>query len=626
MGKSNNFNKNLFFIDISIKLFLFSFLARFFNWHIYVFDNFGGSPTQIKILQKMHKLKWITRVTEQFYAINNSHSVAIKLADKIVNNISNDNSIQLVRKLYNSEETDLVFKKSIARHLSLLSSINQYILSKNHIINPTIFVNVKYGKILKENLNILDESITVKNCSYLEYFKLKFKLFITIMAYQLHLVAQLFYKINKDKKIYKYGISVPFSWAKKFKGPREFTFIVDNSLIKKSETIFLIEYPENKIFYQHYSKAGYNLIDANNIKTIKKLFDKSDIKFANDFLIIIKLLFVKKSYFFIYEALTYLLYSRMSYSITYAKVLYKNYIYFNKESALQIAANIFLKEKKIKTHAYTQFIGGQYQICGENSIHDNRNALWSFLNPDYYYLNNKAMHDSMLLHYHHGVQHKVIGNVFSEKIMEIRKDCQYILSIKSRHNISKERKVITIFDTSYVDVKMAISNFEEACNFLLDSIRLAKSMPECIFLFKPSKDNSYFLSGFWAFEDGIEVIKLRQRFNKLSNGFMLSDNIDVIELISASDVVFTNCFSSPTADALLAGVPAFWYQSRTDVSFSVYNKVPNLVIVGFKNLNVLVNKIIEDDYSLDILNDPDFINLVGSNTKALTSLRLKINK
>ena len=127
-------------------------------------------------------------------------------------------------------------------------------------------------------------------------------------------------------------------------------------------------------------------------------------------------------------------------------------------------------------------------------------------------------------------------------------------------------------------------------------------------------------------EKGCNVIQLRRDFNDLSNAFMLSDSDDVIDVISVSNVVFTNSFSSPTTDALLAKVPAFWYQAKTDVSFSVYNKVPGLVVNGYEDLRNQVNKMLQNSYTLNILYNPDFISIVGDvNKNGLTSLRLELS-
>jgi hypothetical protein len=625
MAKNRSSAKNLFFVGISFKLFWFLLLARFFNWHINVFDN-SSRPFQFQMLEKMHQRQWITRIMEQHYAFYNSHSVAIELADKMVNEISDSAVIQLASELYKNKETDLVFKKTIAKHLSLLTSFNQYIINNQKIIDPTLFISKKYRKILQGNPKLLDESITVKYGLYWVGVKLKVTWLAVVLGYFLHLLVQPFCKKSTDEKTFKYAISIPFSWATKFKGAREFTFLVDDNIIKKKETVFLVEYPESKKFYQRFSSAGYNLREANRIKQVKNLFSKSNLDVRYDSSKIADLMMAHKEDFFIYEALIFLLISRISWSVITTKTLFKNYIYFNKEDVTQIAANIFLKEKYIVAHAYSQFIGGPYQLCGSNSVWDNRNVHWSFLNPDYFYLNNQEMVNSMKLHYQDTVQHINIGNIFSEKIIEIKGSLEYIKDIKLQQNIPEKQKVVSIFDTSYVGISKIYSNYDEAQYFLKDAIRLAESMPNRTFLFKPSKDSSFFLLSYWADEKGVNLLQLRHKFNQLSNAFMLSDSDDVIDVISLSDVVFTNSFSSPTNDALLARVPAFWYQAKTDVSFSAYNKVPGLVVNGYEDLKAQVNEMLQDDYSMDILDNSDFISLNGdSRLMALTSLRLELS-
>ena len=622
MAKDRNSIRNLFFVGISLKLFWFLLLARFFNWRIYVLDN-NSRPFQFKMLQKMHKRQWITRIMEQHQAFYNSHSVAIELADRIVNQISDSAVIQVACELYKSKETDLVFKKTIVTHLTLLTSLNQYIINNQKIINPTLFISERYRKILQENPEVLDASITVKYGLYWIGVKLKATWLAVVLGYILHLLVQPFCKKSTDEKTFKYAISIPFSWATKFKGAREFTFLVDGNIIKKNETVFLTEYPESKKFYQHYSSAGYNLRGATSIKKVKNFFTASNLDVRHDFSKIVALLMTHKVDFFIYEALIFLLVSRISWSVITTKTRFKNYIYFNKEGVASIAANIFLKEKYIVVHAYSQFVGGPYQVSSNNSDYDNRHVVYSFLNPNYYYLNNQAMVDSMKLHYQDTVQHKNIGNIFSEKIIEIKGNSDYIKDIKLKYNIREKQKVVSIFDTTYVGISKHYSTYDEAQYFLKDAFRLAESMPNCTFLFKPSKDSSFFLVSYWADEKGVDILQLRHKFDQLSNAFMLSDSDDVIDVISVSDVVFTNSFSSPTADALLAGVPAFWYQAKTDVSFSVFNKVPGLVVNGYEDLKAQVNEMLQDDYSIDILDNSDFINLIGDiDEKALISLRL----
>jgi hypothetical protein len=528
--------KTFFFVGVSLKLFWFLLLAKLFNWCIYVFDNNAGSRTSFMLLKKLHKLKWVTRVTEHHYAFYHSHSDAIKLANSIIDRGVYSAVIQLTQELCKSAEVNLVFKKALVQHLSLLTSINQYIVGNKQECKATLFVSKKYFKILQEYPRILDLSIVVRYDFFWEKIKLWMGWMVVVLSYFLHLFIQLFYKKHTSKKVFKFAISIPFPWAAKFKGAREFTFLVDDEIIKKDETIFLVEYPENKEFYQHYSDTRYFLKEALGAQKVSNLFRVSTLQFGRDFFKVVRLLFAYKKDFFIYEALICLLFHRISWSIIVAKTPFENYIYFNKEGKSQISTNIFLKQQQITTRAYSQFVGGPYQVFGKSAF-DKRNAHWSFLNPDYYYLNNQAMADSMLLHSQDTVQHKVIGNIFSEKIIEIKKDTVYIENIKKQHCIGDSQQVISIFDTSYVESRKLYSTYNEAQYFLKDVIRLAKSLPDCMFLFKPSKSDGYFLQEYWADEKGVEVVDLRYEFGQLLNTIIKSG-------------LFTKSIESPSCRSL----------------------------------------------------------------------------
>ena len=95
--------KSIFFVDISLKFFWVSLLARFFNWRIYVFDTRKKNFSKSTLLKRMHERKWIVRVQENSYiSFGQSHSIAIKLADKIINESYNSAATQIAKKICKS--------------------------------------------------------------------------------------------------------------------------------------------------------------------------------------------------------------------------------------------------------------------------------------------------------------------------------------------------------------------------------------------------------------------------------------------------------------------------------------------------------------------------------------------
>jgi hypothetical protein len=115
--------------------------------------------------------------------------------------------------------------------------------------------------------------------------KLKATWLAVVLGYILHLLVQPFCKKSTDEKTFKYAISIPFSWATKFRGAREFTFLVDDKIIKKDEVVFLLEYPESHEFYQQHSIAGFNLKEALTVRKFKDVLKKSTLRFNYDFLL-----------------------------------------------------------------------------------------------------------------------------------------------------------------------------------------------------------------------------------------------------------------------------------------------------------------------------------------------------
>ena len=279
MAKNKKLEKNFFFVGVSLKLYWFLLLARIFDWHLYVFDNFGGGNLQYKMLQKIQKRKWATRITNIHYPQHSSHTHALTSVDKIFDYIKNSKVIYLARKLYNSKETDLVFKKTLVKQLSLLTSVNKYIANKEDVKNPVLFISGEFRGIIKLCPELFDSSIKVKNGFYYGGLKLKVKWLVIVLGYILHLFVQQIYRKKLSKKKFRYGISISSQWAVKFRGPREFTFLVDDNIIKKNETIFLVEHPEIKI-YEKYSSAT-NLTEAQFQRF--RLFDRSTLKLYNDY-------------------------------------------------------------------------------------------------------------------------------------------------------------------------------------------------------------------------------------------------------------------------------------------------------------------------------------------------------
>jgi len=618
-------SKTYFFIGTSISLVIHALFSRIFKYKVVLYQIEGTSDKLINFFQKLEQGGYLSIINRNDCINPNSHTLTISITNKIVKQFKSSNKYKALNAFVKNDEVELILKRVISSNLFHFVSLVKYI-KQNRINNSLVFLKKNYSNIYSSYLKEIDQEVKYR------FFGLKFNIAVKAKFYSallfciIHIVSQKISnkKITADPKNFKYAISVPHKWAAKFDGPREFTFLVDNHILKKEDAVFLIEYPENSSFYKKFSKKGFCLLNASNGFRLAKIFKPNCLISMQDFRNIFRLILLAKKENYLYETLTNFLLQKFIWGSILSEINFKNYIYFNKESKSQISLNILLKSQKIKSHCYCQFIGGPYQLTSEKSPFDKRNIYWAYLNPDFFYVNNKAMKDSFSHHSHMNVKYKVIGNIFSEKIIDIRNNKNMLERLVAKFSAKGFEKIIGIFDTSYTDSKEFYSNFEEAISFLEDIINLSKSNPDSLFLLKPSKPDNFFLEGFWSGKNGYEIVALRSKFNKLSNAFILSDSSDVVELISISDVVFTHCFSSPTADAILANIPSFWYQSRNDVSYSPYNEIPGLVIFGLDNLHSMMHDIKNKNFNLDYSNQ-QLIELVGDSKKsALSDLRKEL--
>jgi len=118
-----------------------------------------------------------------------------------------------------------------------------------------------------------------------------------------------------------------------------------------------------------------------------------------------------------------LLLSRICWFISWAKTLFD--IYFYKQGPSLIATNIFLRNNSDNTFLFS-ICWRALSSFSTTSVLVERNIIWSFLNTDYYYLNNQAMLDSRQIHNHSEVQYLSIGNNQKNNVLLPNFECSLL--------------------------------------------------------------------------------------------------------------------------------------------------------------------------------------------------------
>jgi len=572
----------LCFEKLSLRHVPLALLARAFSWRVAAFD-------QDFTLRTRRTVAWlelngiVSRLLT--FPFGTSHSDAIDWADQIIGRHDIHRAIRSSVTLYRSGDILLVFKRCLAERLSRSLEVVDYFQRKTDrhldgtiwLVAPRLSADLSLlrrhgwsGKALPDDVHIVWSS------GFGALLSRAFANGLFLTSAILKIGSQIFRRANVNPLVVNTAVAISSPFQLKFQGPRRFDFLTDGSKKDRDDFSFLIELPLGSQVKTRLFDSDRKIVDITGPLQLGFFF-KSNVagpwvrQLART---VLPLFFFGWRHFFIAEGVRTTVGGYVFWNSVLSHVRFDHYVCTNKEHRMQIAGSVLMRAVGIKTTAFSQFIGGPYQLT---SPYDRRNAYWSFLSFDVYALNNAAMVECFRMHRQSVGQYAVIGNIFSDLICQARNGLQKASS----------PQVISIFDTTFVDAPAVVSTFDDCIAFLIDMIKLANSRPDVKFVFKPSKKDSYFTDPHTAWssaERGQKIVDLRRRFAALQNVHVLDDAADPVSVIADSNLTITHCFSSPTADALAAGVSAIWYEATGKLRDFPFAHLKGAVVHGYDEL------------------------------------------
>ena len=571
---------------------------------VIVYYCFLGRPVTIFYLDNCQKESVILKnialylnieyIKVPYMSCGTIHSDSIKASDQIINAGFLRAVIEFSSQLYQSKGIELFFKKLLAEKMIEYFFLEEYFFDKGESIIDCYLISNGYSSVCSllnhygyrsrvNMVNVIKLSLFSNIYSYFSFFILTIVSISNYLFYYFRKVHNMLYCNYKDKvNSYKYAFLLSDRIQVKNHGAKKYNFILDEVNINKDNSLFLVE-------------TGLDIDHLQEIKdhTIKQMPTNKSILISMIgreesfvlFRIYIDLLLnsTEEKIIAWYDILSlYFHYSKYTKFLKYNKI--ENFIYTNREGKSQIAINTLLSSYHIKTYCYMMFIGGQYKNYNQNTIYDKRRVIWSFLNCTHFLVNNEAMLDSMKEQYQSVDEYSIIGNISSSLIKNTTTvGIEHIIKAKE-----KWKRVISIFDTTYIQSDFVYSTYDEGIKFISDIVDLAKSNQDSLFVFKPAKPDKELIDPNiqWShMEKGRIINDTRKTLSRLDNVFVLDYSIDSLSILSVSDCVITDCFSSPTADALIYGIPAFWYDALSKLKDFPFDLIDGMVIHGFESLN-----------------------------------------
>jgi polysaccharide biosynthesis PFTS motif protein len=568
---------------------------------------------------KARKKRWLRRVLDKglvhkiaHYVAGNS-DIALDNIEKVYNAAFRSSNLKnsMVSILYKDKNIELAYKKALAEQLSNFYAV-QIMVKEIAGSGKAILIPDKYclfKKVLAESEGYLFDLKNLVIPEWAEFINLfcmiKDKLLnffkfsgITLSCMIFVLYKGLLFFFKKPIKKYDFAIAINNPWFQfKFKGNRDYDFLLDHKNINKSNTLFVCLMNLDKKIKNKLLQRGYNFIEAGprkvfNINTYP-LGVLESLKIAGKFFAYwlrnIFSPFCEKDFFV--SCSIRLLVEYLRWSLALSNYRFGSYITFNDENFAHIGRNIILHQHKCKTYFYAHSGSFGYINAKKNSdISRYRHWLWSYLMYDYYIGWNKGTIDYYKLHLQKIDNYKDIGCIWSSFIHNLSESYANDF-IRGRNK--KHRKIVAFFDTSFMEGISSQYPLVDGIAFYQNILQLLKRL-DIFVVIKEKKPQSWYIrrDSFVyspAYNKYCQVLKELENHKRV---FLCGVYADPSEIISLSNLTVTYAFSSPTLEALGAGKKAIFYDPLGKFRESFYSGIPDFVAHGYEELERLVKKLL----------------------------------
>lgn len=559
----------------------------------------------LQILLERYKAEEIEWTDFELSLHFQSHNLALDNIEHIYNTKYKDSKLmQQMVSLLNSDMTHLVYKKDLLERLQKFYSVHLSLNSLAENANTRIIFipseYIQFKNLAEVELNsLICIPLWTHICTYMNDF---LKKFIYIIALALFPFWIMLWKIRKIElnttkpKEYQVGIRVynnDWGFHNKY---RTIDFILDQKKLNNTNTLFCIETNISNEYAKQLQDKNYKCIEIN------KILGTLDVNFIKNTLIkkIIPCSFNSSLYSlskpsFLIETTIGILYKYMTWTHFLQKYKLKHYVVYNHFEKYHIVRNILFSHYGIDTWYYlhsSNFIKF-YKKPQENI--QLRYVEISYMHYDNLVSWGESSDDIFIQLPNSILNNRKLGCIWSEHVrMIINKE----LSSNLKETAHKKfeggpTKIIALFDTTFGDdVPLQVNDM---ILFIEGILIILKRHPEIGVIFK----------GKWSRDELVNKnLKISKKYDELISHercfFIDGQSGDASEVIAASDLVISACFTSTTIEALGARKKAIFFDSTNRFRGCYYDKFPNLVGHSLDELDDMVK------YWLYEVNDEQF--------------------
>lgn len=606
-------------IDYSSLLFVFYCIFRREQVLFFAVDARLENTNLFKAWLAKGKIERITGRGSDLEQIYLPHKYALGVIDAAYKIFSqNSKSITLMVKLLRSEMIHALYKKLLVERVYNFYIIHLYIneFVKMHKENKNIcFVSQDYMFIMKL-LNRagkeaqIDSNIHIPSFSYSMGFisnnAIKALNTIRLLALPIRLLLRI-RKVSANEeplKEYQLGIRIYTHDIGFYYKYRKINFLLDGDKLNANNTLFCVETPVSGEYARKLDENKYIAVD------MSKLLKNINWKFLKSFFLgtlfpywaRLVVLFFKEERETI-KASTEILFAYITWNRFLELYHFGHYVVYNDFGAFSVVRNILFAEKEIHTWYYIHSCN-DIGVMTRSNTNNFRDYAYSFMNYDTLLVWGDKMKRYQSSHDGYIREYLNIGCLWSEHIRiasEKNEGAKLKEAVVKKLGISP-KKIIAVFDTSYGGSENLIKS-KEIELFFEGIIGILDGHPDYAVILK----NKWRWDALVVKSPDAKIIY--RDINAHSRCYVINeDYADPNDVVAASDLVISICFTSPTVEALGARKKAIYYDATGIFKGYFYDDFPNLVAHGEAELECLVN------YWLD-LPDQEFESYLDTHIK-----------
>jgi polysaccharide biosynthesis PFTS motif protein len=389
---------------------------------------------------------------------------------------------------------------------------------------------------------------------------------------------------------------------------RSIDFLIDNNFIQPSDVLFLIDTPIDRNYRNKLTERQYATLDVREIlRSSRKETIRSIPLMIKNWLPALFYAITENP--FAIRVFVEALHIHIIWTRILKEYSFSHYVVYNDTSPSQILRNILLQKKGIVTWYYVHSCG---TVNYFSQLHEPEipHVIFSYLYYDRFVTWNAKVQRYYESHPNVIQKFEGFGCLWSEAIRDIRRrqgtDPRLQTLIRkwignSSENTLKNR-IIAVFDSTFGGE--ATLTGQHMILFIDGILTLLEKNSQVTVVFKMKYSKNQMMQ----YHPPVLEPMVQTAYQNLENHprcILLDDDIsEAAEVIAVSDLVISACFTSPTIEALGAGIKGIYFDADGKSRGTYYDQFPNLVAHDPDELCHIVdfwlNRVTDDEFTLFI--------------------------